>query len=389
MDQDDIKEPILEVEPSKNYQIIHDLYTNPQYGFTHPTDIYHKLKNGINPENKKYEDISFDEVQQVLRSINSYTLNKRKAKPRQFYSYSASAPFAYLQADLAFFDEWKADNDGHGCLLTVIDVYSRYAFARWLKSKAASVVTPAFAGIIEEIKAKGFTTHSIQTDDGGEFFNKTFQKYLDKEQIKLYSIESPYGAAIVERFNRTLKQRFIKYTTETQSRRYIDVTESFIYNYNNTYHTTIEMTPTEAITELTEAKKPEYALNKEDPLPIYQLVRVVNDKHIFGKEIHNNAFTIELFRVDKRFKVKEEPDRTKPNAKPRIKYAYKLVDLLGEPLKGMFYREDLALVAEETLQQPFPIEEVIKRERDRSLVKFVGYPEKFNKWIPNNLISQI
>lgn len=389
MDQDVIKEPLVEVEPTKNYQVIHDLYTNPHYGFTHPSDIYHKLKNGINPENKKYDDISFNEVQQVLRSINSYTLNKRKAKPSQFYSYSAAAPFAYLQADLTFFDEWKDDNDGYSCLLTVIDVYSRFAFARWLKSKAANEVTPAFAGILNEIKSAGWITYTIQSDDGKEFFNKTFKKLLEEEDIKLYSIESPYGAAIVERFNRTLKQRFIKYTTESQSRRYIDVTQPFVFNYNNTYHTTIKMTPTEAITKLQEARKPEYALKTEDPLPIYQLVRVVNDKHIFGKEIHDNAFTIELFRVIKRFKVKEEVNSEDPDAKPHLKYAYKLVDLLDEPLKGAFYREDLALVAEETLQQPFPIEKVLKRDGNHSFVKFIGYPNKFNRWIPNNLIAQI
>ena len=58
---------------------------------------------------------------------------------------------------------------------------------------------------------------------------------------------------------------------------------------------------------------------------------------------------------------------------------YKLKDFNGEEIKGNFYEQEL----QKTTQEMFRIEKVIRRKGDKSLVKWVGYPDEFNSWIDN------
>ena len=52
---------------------------------------------------------------------------------------------------------------------------------------------------------------------------------------------------MVERFNRTLKGRMYRYFTPNQTKRWVDVLQDLVANYNTSYHRTIKMTPEEAM----------------------------------------------------------------------------------------------------------------------------------------------
>ena len=58
---------------------------------------------------------------------------------------------------------------------------------------------------------------------------------------------------------------------------------------------------------------------------------------------------------------------------------YGIVDLMGEPIKGSFYEQEL----QKAKQQTFRIEKVIRRDNKKkmALVKWSGYPDKFNSWV--------
>ena len=47
-------------------------------------------------------------------------------------------------------------------------------------------------------------------------------------------------------------------------------------------------------------------------------------------------------------------------------------------LRGTFYREEL----QKTDQTIYRIEKVIRKTKDKALVKWKGYPAEFNSWIP-------
>ncbi len=82
-------------------------------------------------------------------------------------------------------------------------------------------------------------------DKGNEFINKKFQDLLKKNNIYWFSNNSNLKASIVERFNRTLKTKMLRYLTEMGHKRWKDVINYLVYNYNNSYHRSIKMTPVE------------------------------------------------------------------------------------------------------------------------------------------------
>ena len=53
---------------------------------------------------------------------------------------------------------------------------------------------------------------------------------------------------------------------------------------------------------------------------------------------------------------------------------YKIADWNGEEIQGTFYEPEL----QKTTQDVFRIEKVIMKKGNKSLVKWLGYPESFN-----------
>ena len=50
----------------------------------------------------------------------------------------------------------------------------------------------------------------------------------------------------MERFNRTIKDKIVKYCTANSTRKYIDVLYKLVDQYNNIVHLSIKMTPVQA-----------------------------------------------------------------------------------------------------------------------------------------------
>ena len=57
---------------------------------------------------------------------------------------------------------------------------------------------------------------------------------------------------------------------------------------------------------------------------------------------------------------------------------YKIRDQNGEEIQGTFYGEEL----QKTDQKIYRIEKIIRKRGNTALVKWKGYPEEFNSWIP-------
>ena len=52
----------------------------------------------------------------------------------------------------------------------------------------------------------------------------------------------------------------------------------------------------------------------------------------------------------------------------------KITDYIGEEIQGSFYEQEL----QKTKQDIFWIEKIIKQQRNKSLVKLLGYHDSFN-----------
>ena len=96
-------------------------------------------------------------------------------------------------------------NGGMRYLLTVIDVFSKFAWAVRVHSKDAKAITSAFEKVL--ITAHQRYPRRLQTDKGKKFFNSDFFALMKRNGIQHLASESEQKAAVVERFNRTIKTR--------------------------------------------------------------------------------------------------------------------------------------------------------------------------------------
>ena len=78
-------------------------------------------------------------------------------------------------------------------------------------------------------------------DRGRTFYNKDVQKL-----IELYSTENEEKSCVIERFNRTIKEKMFKYFSPNNTRKYLDLLNLLVNQYNNSIHSSIKMTPNEA-----------------------------------------------------------------------------------------------------------------------------------------------
>src|SRR5437867_12698331 len=102
------------------------------------------------------------------------------------------------------------------------------------KTKSSKNIMDAF----KEILASGRKPNKLQTDEGTEFVNKDFQKFLKSEFIDFFTTKSEVKASIVERFNRTLKEKMWRHFTKNNTYKYTDILSDLLKNYNNSFHRT-------------------------------------------------------------------------------------------------------------------------------------------------------
>ena len=86
----------------------------------------------------------------------------------------------------------------------------------------------------------------IETHRGKEFYNNIFQDFLNKNNIKLYSRNSSYGAVFAERFNRTIRDLPKKIVFEQGDAKWIDILATITEQYNNRIHSSTKLTPIQA-----------------------------------------------------------------------------------------------------------------------------------------------
>jgi hypothetical protein len=101
---------------------------------------------------------------------------------------------------------------GKNYILTVIDIFSKHAWAIPIRRKTGEEIKTSFQKLFtERIPSK------IQTDKGLEFINKPTHKLFKKFEMQWFATENETKAQVVERFNRTLKTKIWKYFTSKKS----------------------------------------------------------------------------------------------------------------------------------------------------------------------------
>ena len=125
--------------------------------------------------------------------------------------------------------------------MTVIDVFSKYGCIVPLKTKTGKEVTQVF----RKLFVNGHPSH-LWTDKGTEFYNQQIKAVLAANNVMLYSTEDEEKSSVVEWWDRTMKNIMWRYFTANNTQKYIDVLPGTEEKYNNTYHRSIKLTPSDA-----------------------------------------------------------------------------------------------------------------------------------------------
>ena len=307
-------------------------------------------------------------VKEWLSEQDAYTLHKPARRHFRRRRVVVGGPRQQWQADLVDLSNLKTDNDGMTFLLTVIDVFTKVAWCIPLKNKSATSLVTALKSTFTEGWPK-----TLQTDQGLEFLNRSVQVLLKKYGIHHFSTHNAETkASIVERFNRTLKTRMWRYFTKHQTWRFIDVLQDFVHSYNNTHHRINGMTPSQVNTKNQEEVWQRLYGHDGKGVPKFRVsnrVRISKFKRLFEKGYIAN-WSEEMFTIHE----------VHPSDPP----VYRLIDDLGEVLDGTFYEPELQKVSV-PIDKVYRVESVLQRRkvgrRTEVLVKWYGYPSKFNSWV--------
>lgn len=219
-------------------QELKDIYSDPRHpaGFGSLAQLYRAIKA------RGEKKVTKRQIKEWLETQDAYTFHKRVVRnfPRR-KTLSKGIDYQW-QADLVVMIAIKKENKNFMYILTVIDVFSRYAWAVPIKTKGSENVLKAFESIL--IKDERMP-QKLQTDKGTEFLNKNFLGFLQKNKIHHFTTDQDPKASLVERFNRTLKERMFEFFSYFSTLNYVRVLPDLMESYNDRIHSVIKMAPSE------------------------------------------------------------------------------------------------------------------------------------------------
>ena len=281
-------------------------------------------KSTAKPSSLERTGSGFKKLKNTTKPSSSILADERH-KPiiRKFNKRKVCSQFKDIiwGVDLADMQSLSRKNKGIKYLLCVIDLYSKYAFVIPLKDKKGISIVNAFNKIINQSNRK---PNRIWVDQGGEFYNNVFEKWLSDNDINMYATYNEGKSIVVERFIRTLKNKLYKDMTATGKNVYYDVLDDLVNKYNNTKHNTIKMKPIDV-----KNNKRVYIdehNEKDSKFKVGDRVRISRYKNIFAKGYAPN-WSSEIFIVDK--------------INDTVPYTYNLKYLNDEEIIGGFYDKEL------------------------------------------------
>ena len=213
------------------------------------------------------------------------------------------------KTDVYFIDDiWSLDildlkdygpenNRGYRYVLVTIDNFSKFGWTIPLKNKNAQTIKDSFENILTNSKRK---PNLVESDRGKEFYNNIFQDFLNKNDIKLYSRNSSYGAVFAERFNHTIRDLLKKIVFENGDAKWIDILPTITKQYNNKVHSSTKLTPIQASLKKNEGCVYKNLLDKRKKVkPKFQindLVRTADLKKTFSKGDTTN-WSYKLYKI--------------------------------------------------------------------------------------------
>jgi len=279
---------------------------------------------------KRSPEIKLSHVKNYLSRQKTYSLHKpvrRRFKRQKVVSAGVDVTWFIDLCDMSRISQY---NDKTNWILTVTDVLSKHCFAVPLKRKTGILVKEAFESIL---KTSGRKPMYVASDSGKEFLNKSFQDFLLYQNIHHYTSKSDESTKMsnVERLNRTVKTKLWKYFAKNDTLRWIEPLPKIIHGINHSINRMHGMRPVDVTMDNEQEVRAKLfgqpVMINKFKFKIGDVVRISKYKHTFEKGYLPN-FTSERFIICKRMKGNPA--------------TYRIKDLQGEEIDGIFYSEELS-----------------------------------------------
>lgn len=344
--------------------LLRDIYYDPKS----PGSLGGQRTLLLQSKKQKYNG-SHRDVAEWLSGQDTYTLHKPTSRHFTRRKTIVSGLSDQYQADIIEMSDFHRENNGSKYILTVIDVFSKFAWAFPLKTKSGKEVRQALQRVL---KAK--PCQKIQTDRGKEFYNRDVKELLKKYSIEHFSSNNEdIKASVVERWNRTLKTKLYRWFTASNETKWVKVLPDIVKAYNNSVHRATGVAPAEVNHDNEEEiwhrlyTKPAFTQSKKPILSVGDNVRISKHKMIFDKGYTKN-WSSEVFQISHIL-------QTHPTT-------YRLIDDTNTPILGTFYAQELQKVKK---QKSYLIDKVIKMKKvgkqTKYFVKWKGFGSKYNSWV--------
>ena len=248
-----------------------------------------KTKSSLYKNLDYSNNINFDqETNNLFRQVR-YKFKRRKIR-------------CFYQNELAMMDTinyraYGKQNDGFRYIMVYVDCFSKVCFAEPMKRLDELSSLLAIENIFKRLDEY---PRYIVSDRGNEFMCARVQHFFQTTGVMFYNLRGQHKASIAERMIRTLKTFLEKFFWQNHKKRWIDVLQSFVTKYNNTYHRSIRMKPSQVslqnrdrvfrnlFPEIKRVVKPRLEKNS--------LVRIVKTKGVFEKG-YSRRWSREIFTI--------------------------------------------------------------------------------------------
>lgn len=339
---------------------------------------------------RDHEDttLNLDKVEKYLQNKSSHYLYRGARRRFPKARVIVSTLNELLAVDLMDMRKFEKENDGIVYILVGVDMFSRRGFAFGVKDKTCKKVMEGFKSFFAEVKYDG-----IYADKGGEFICKELKKYLDSIGTIIYFAGNIDKVSIAERFIQTFRRKIKRYQEANNTYRYIDVLDKLVHSYNQTFHSSIGTSPNSVTEEnaseiyqyqylpfkgkgsIKRKRKP-YKFNVGDEVRVSDVVQPK-----ISKESVREKWSEEIFKVVKRKFRQDLP-------------VYQLDDLLSKPVSGWWYESELYpaeldLTKQYKIDPEYKVKTKTEKGKKYIYVKWQGWPEEFNEWIPEEEYQDI
>lgn len=367
-----------------------DVYLRSLYYDTNKSAAYgtaSSLYRAVRKDGK--HRISHASVKEWLNDQNAYAFYRKASRRFPRERVVVSEKHQQWDCDTLSMGYYRKQNQDYAFILVCIDVFTRWLITRPLKTLKAAETRLAFQDILKTVQKPD----SIRTDRGGEFVGSEMKKYLLSEGIKHVLTNNELKSSYAERVNRTLRSRIARLIRGTNRYDWLTHLEKLTEAYNYTKHRSIAVTPAAALCETSsyDLWQRQYLASdsktgKFDEKFALEVGDRVRASYLTGPfhRNHDENWTKEIFTVTH-----------KRLSQGFQKYRLKSAD--DTSIEGEFYQEELLKTKDGGEHYEYEVDEILHRrtvgrgrnKRTDLFVSWVGWPKKYNKWVPENVLVDV